>query len=234
MKKLRHFFSIQKSKTVFWNEKYGVLRCHDRLSNAEKHGLTPLLVYGICVDGLPLSNVYYSPPNQPVAAQDFISLFWTTDFNLEQLAHIVGIPDTLVIDKRLNGVLHDSFLNWLNNTKVNYVYSESQDKTFTSKTRLFQEFPHIFPNLGAAPQINTDFLSIAKLNQEMLQRSHANTITLEKQHHVFISELLGRNAKSTIFTDYQQLDFDPNSSQLSIKTNNDINCEKLMLCTPDG
>lgn len=62
-----HFFYVAVARFVFLHRKHGIVsvRVPIRLADAETFGLSPLLIYGLNVAGLPLRWMTFSTLDEP-------------------------------------------------------------------------------------------------------------------------------------------------------------------------
>lgn len=111
---LVHYLCMQRSKRVFWREDFGVMRSTDMLGQrtVDQFGLEPLLSVGIMYGNLPASFIQYYRSGSPISISDLLLQFWAPDTRFDRYS-ISGIPELLVIDRRLRGALHDEFFQWL-------------------------------------------------------------------------------------------------------------------------
>ena len=170
MNKLRHYFTIQACNKVFLHESYGILRSVERLTGTDKHGLTPLLVFGVHIEGAPLFSHLYTLQNKPSSITAFLSSFWSIEHSSPELNHLSGAPDVLVVDKRLHKVLDREFFSWLEGLNISYEWSNGKNKSFAAKVRRCQEYPHLWDDEGEDE--DREFLSLKTLNNSILKRNY--------------------------------------------------------------
>lgn len=134
---MKQYFSIQSSKRLFMTDQDGILES-DQLLGREcisHNGLTPLLVMAVADARLKLRRCRYFLPDQPLSAATLLSEFWSVNVPNNLL---IGVPDELVIDKRLQGVLSEAFFEWLTPLCA-WSWSDTKDRAFAAKMRLLQE-----------------------------------------------------------------------------------------------
>ncbi|WP_243885261.1 hypothetical protein [Shewanella algae] len=88
-----HHFYVAIAKFLFHHPEHGIVSVRDpiKIKDAERYGLSPLLLYGLTVAGLPI----FTPVDQPKAFQDALLEAWN---NAEGLR---GRPDILRINRHL-------------------------------------------------------------------------------------------------------------------------------------
>lgn len=141
-----HSLTAQISKRVFSSPKYGVARCPDPIKNYSEHGLEPIVVIGISHSQLPMNNRLFHRPDKEISITSLLEGFWTKEFKAPfyGMGDIKGVPDKLIIDKRLEPGLKPEFFDWLNRVGVAFEFSNTKDRQFTAKMRFVQEYPHYY------------------------------------------------------------------------------------------
>ncbi|PWW05389.1 hypothetical protein [Mangrovibacter plantisponsor] len=92
-----HHFYVAIAKFLFHHPEHGIVSVRDpiKIKDAERYGLSPLLLYGLTVAGLPIRWMTFTPVDQPKALQDALLEAWN---NAEGLR---GRPDILRINRHL-------------------------------------------------------------------------------------------------------------------------------------
>lgn len=110
----------------------------------ERFALEPLLAIGVMYGQLPASVIRYSRVGTPVSLSEHLLQFWTPNAKYDRY-EIGGIPELLVIDRRLRGSLHDEFFQWLK-PLCDWKWSDElpNGKQFAAQTRCLQSDPHVF------------------------------------------------------------------------------------------
>jgi hypothetical protein len=92
-----HHFYVSTAKFLFHHPQFGIVAVRDpiRLGDAERHGLTPLILYGLTVAGLPIRWLTFSSIGQPKSLRDVLVTAWR---NAEGLR---GLPDVLRVNRYL-------------------------------------------------------------------------------------------------------------------------------------
>lgn len=92
-----HHFYVSIAKFLFHHPKYGIVSVRDpiKIKDAERYGLSPLILYGLTVAGLPIRWMTFTPVDQPRAFRDVLGDAWR---NAEGLR---GRPDILRVNRHL-------------------------------------------------------------------------------------------------------------------------------------
>jgi hypothetical protein len=92
-----HHFYVAIAKFLFYHPEYGIVTVSDpiRIKTAEQYGLSPLILYGLTVAGLPLRWMTFTPVDQPRPFRDVLFEAW---HNAEGLR---GQPDILKINRHI-------------------------------------------------------------------------------------------------------------------------------------
>lgn len=92
-----HYFYVAIAKFLFYHPDHGIISVRDpiKLKDAEQYELSPLLLYGLSVAGLPIRWMTYSPADRPRAFQDVLIDAWHNAKGLR------GKPDILWINRHL-------------------------------------------------------------------------------------------------------------------------------------
>ncbi|WP_146625183.1 hypothetical protein [Sphingopyxis sp. FD7] len=98
MERLHHLY-VSIAKQVFRHRDYGMVRVPDpiTLGDAASYGLSPVLLYGITVAGLPYRIRYYSDLAAPRDLGEVLSLAWA------DASWLKGLPDRIMVSKHLAG-----------------------------------------------------------------------------------------------------------------------------------
>ncbi len=141
-----HYLSAQMCKRCFYNPDYGIVRTLDAFKNHDHYRLEPLVVVGVTHAEFPISKMRYFRQSDRISITAVLTDFWSKTFISidDKSIEVQGVPDILVIDKKLKGLLTKGFFQWLSKVNVQYRFSEGKDRRFTSKIRQFQNFPDIF------------------------------------------------------------------------------------------
>lgn len=96
MKRLHHFY-VATAKFLFAHPQHGVVSVRDpiRTSDASRHGLSPLLIYGLTVPGTPIRWTTFSPGDSPQPLRRILFSAWSQGEGLR------GQPDALMVNRHL-------------------------------------------------------------------------------------------------------------------------------------
>jgi hypothetical protein len=92
-----HHFYVAIAKFLFHHPEHGIVSVRDpiKIKDAERYGLSPLILYGLTVAGLPIRWMTFTPVDQPRPFRDVLLDAWR---NAEGLR---GRPDILRINRHL-------------------------------------------------------------------------------------------------------------------------------------
>lgn len=92
-----HHFYVAIAKFIFHHPEHGIVSVQDpiKIKDAERYGLSPLIIYGVTVAGLPIRWMTFTPVDQPRAFRDVLLDAWR---NAEGLR---GHPDILRVNRHL-------------------------------------------------------------------------------------------------------------------------------------
>ena len=92
-----HYFYVAIAKFLFHHQEHGIVSVRDpiKIKDAERYGLSPLMLYGLTVVGLPIRWMTFTPVDQPRPFRDVLLEAWR---NAEGLR---GRPDILRINRHL-------------------------------------------------------------------------------------------------------------------------------------
>lgn len=230
-----HYLSVQETKRVFYRPGYEICRSREALANPEQFELEPLLVVGVLHRDLPLSIFNYCLKTAPISASSMLTEFWSKTVSNPYGSPIVGVPDLLVIDKRLQSIMYLVFFQWLEHIGVPFEFSTGNDRKFTGKIRSLQAYPSImtlqsmhtnqipkdtllFPDAEPLP------LSLQELNNDVLDELASYRLhNMPPAQRQLAAELYPLNAPNTSFTgSVLTTDYDPFSTELSWHRKNDV------------
>lgn len=129
-----HFFYVAVARFVFLHPKHGVVCVRDpiKLADAEQLGLSPLLIYGLSVAGLPLRWMTFSTVAEPRPILSILHEAWS------QADGLRGLPDMLRINRHLAAACPD-LASSLAKIGVRLQISNSTDKTHPAALRSAQD-----------------------------------------------------------------------------------------------
>jgi len=90
-----HHFYVAIAKFLFHHPEHGIVSVQDpiKIKDAERYRLSPLILYGVTVAGLPIRWMTFTPTEQPRAFRDVLLEAWCKADGLR------GQPDTLRINR---------------------------------------------------------------------------------------------------------------------------------------
>ncbi|MDI5832582.1 hypothetical protein OCF84_21320 (plasmid) [Shewanella xiamenensis] len=93
-----HHLYVATAKYLFEHPKHGIVKLFDpiTLKEAKQYQLSPLLLYGITVAGIPFRWMMFSPKDAPISIKHFLNTAW------EHAEGLRGVPDILRVNKYLN------------------------------------------------------------------------------------------------------------------------------------
>lgn len=93
----KHHFYVAIAKFLFHHPEHGIVSVRDpiKVKDAERYGLSPLILYGLTVTGLPIRWMTFAPVDQPRAFRDVLLDAWRSAEGLR------GRPDILRINRHL-------------------------------------------------------------------------------------------------------------------------------------
>lgn len=230
-----HYLSVQETKRVFYRPGYEICRTRDALANPEEFELEPLLIVGVFHRDLPLSIFNYCLKTAPLSASSMLTEFWSKSVNNPYGSPVVGVPDLLVIDKRLQSVMHLEFFQWLEHIGVQFEFSTGKDRKFTGKIRSLQTYPSVMPqqsmHTNKIPKDKLLFpdaepfpLSLQELNNDLLDELATFRLhDMPPAQRQLAADLYPLNAPKNTFTGSAlTADYDPFSTTLSWPSKSDV------------
>lgn len=129
-----HFLNIATAKQVFLHAKHGIVFPVDPLPLAEAgpYGLSPLIVYGLTVPGIPGSHLRFAPLDRPLPIADVLSDIWNG------VPMLRGVPDKLRISRAL-AEADDGFVQTLRSHGVDVTVAGTKDKSHAGALRSCQK-----------------------------------------------------------------------------------------------
>lgn len=129
-----HFFSIAVARHVFSHKKRGIVFAADPLplKEAERYGLTPLIIYGISLPGVPGSHIRLAHQSNPLPIVDVLRDIWTSTPALR------GKPNKLRVS-RACAEADDGFIQTLISDGLAVTVAGSNDKSHAGALRNCQK-----------------------------------------------------------------------------------------------
>lgn len=151
----RHYFYVAIAKFLFLHPEYGVISTQDplKIKDAGQYGLTPLILYGVTVAGLPIRWMTFTSVEQPRAFRDVLMEAWCRAEGLR------GRPDTLHINRHL-GLACPDLLQDMAKVGVQVEIADAKEKSLPASLRSAQGFSQWLPGwYGRKGRSSTDTLS---------------------------------------------------------------------------
>lgn len=129
-----HFFYVAVARFVFLHRKHGIVSVRDpiRLADAETFGLSPLLIYGLNVAGLPLRWMTFSTLDEPRPILSVLQEAWS------QAEGLRGSPDKLRVNRHLASAA-PGLASDLAKIGVHLAITDAADKTHPAALRTAQD-----------------------------------------------------------------------------------------------
>jgi len=129
----QHFY-ITISKYLFSHPDFGVVIVQDPIfiDNAKKHGLSPLILYGLTVAGTPIRWTTFTPVDNPRAICSVLQEAWEKGHGLR------GLPDLLKVNRHV-AVASPDLSQKLASVGVELIVAEKGDKRFPTSLRTAQD-----------------------------------------------------------------------------------------------
>lgn len=92
-----HYFSVAIARHVFQHPRYGIVFVRDAISlaDAERHGLTPMILYAVTVAGTSLCSLVFAPVGEPRSLISVLQQAWRSSEGLR------GYPDVLRVSRHV-------------------------------------------------------------------------------------------------------------------------------------
>ena len=129
-----HHFYVAIAKFLFHHSEHGIVSVRDpiKLKAAERYGLSPLILYGLTVAGLPIRWVTLSSVDQPRALGEVLLEAWRNAKGLR------GRPDILRVNRYLATACPELVQN-MAKIGVRVEVADAKDKSLPASLRAAQE-----------------------------------------------------------------------------------------------
>ncbi|MFQ2319561.1 hypothetical protein ACK32N_20570 [Aeromonas caviae] len=129
-----HHFYVAIAKFLFHHSEHGIVSVRDpiKLKAAERYGLSPLILYGLTVAGLPIRWVTLSSVDQPRALGEVLLEAWSNAKGLR------GRPDILRVNRYLAAACPELVQN-MAKIGVRVEVADAKDKSLPASLRAAQE-----------------------------------------------------------------------------------------------
>ncbi len=129
-----HHFYVAIAKFIFHHPEHGIVSVQDpiKIKDAERYGLSPLIIYGVTVAGLPIRWMTFTPVDQPRAFRDVLLGAWC---NAEGLR---GRPDILRVNRHLSKASPE-LVEEMAKIGVQVEVADAKDKSLPASLRSAQD-----------------------------------------------------------------------------------------------
>ncbi len=128
-----HHFYVAIAKHLFQHPEYGIVTVRDsiRIKDAEHYKLTPLILYGLTVAGLPIRWMTFTSVDQPRAFMDVLLDAWQNALGLR------GRPDILRISRHL-ATASPELIQSMAKIEVRVEVADAKEKSLPASLRAAQ------------------------------------------------------------------------------------------------
>lgn len=129
-----HHFYVAIAKFLFHHPEYGIVSVRDpiKIKDAEQYGLSPIILYGLTVAGLPIRWTTFSPADQPRPFRDILLEGWR---NAEGLR---GLPDILRVNRHIDQTSPE-LARKMANLGVRVEIADAKEKSLPASLRSAQD-----------------------------------------------------------------------------------------------
>lgn len=129
-----HHFYVAIAKFLFHHPEHGIVSVQDpiRIKDAEQYGLSPLILYGLTVAGLPIRWMTFTPVAQPKAFRDVLLGAWRDAEGLR------GRPDILRINRHL-ATASPEMIGEMEKIGVQVEVADAREKSLPASLRSAQD-----------------------------------------------------------------------------------------------
>jgi hypothetical protein len=132
--KREHNFYVSTAKFLFYHLRYGIVVVRDpiRLADAAQYELSPLIIYGVTVSGLPIRWLTFSSVNQRIPLSVVLQTAWKKAEGLR------GQPDILRVNRHLANA-DPTLVADMARAGVQFEIAEAKDKSLPASLRSAQD-----------------------------------------------------------------------------------------------
>lgn len=144
-----HHFYVSTAKHIFLHEEKGIVFARDaiRLKDAEKMGLTPLILYGLTIPGTQIEWLTFSTLDNPRSLFGVLLDGWNNAHGLR------GYPDKLKINRHIAKACPNLKHSLADIGDISLEVADGKDKTFSASLR---EAQHLVLEYGWSMDIRND------------------------------------------------------------------------------
>ncbi|TWB18835.1 hypothetical protein FBZ89_109221 [Nitrospirillum amazonense] len=132
--KRAHHFYVSIAKFVFYHAQHGIVSVRDPigLAAAERYALSPLIMYGLTVAGLPIRWLTFSPIDKPLPFSHVLQMAWNRAEGLR------GPPDAICVNRHIAQAA-PSLAPTLARIGVRLEIADNKDKSLSASLRSAQD-----------------------------------------------------------------------------------------------
>ncbi|MCI5130637.1 MAG: hypothetical protein D3904_03755, partial [Candidatus Electrothrix sp. EH2] len=130
-----HHFYVAVAKFLFYHPEHGIVSVRDpiRIKDAKQYSLSPLILYGVSVAGLPIRWMTFTPLDHPRAFRDVLLEAWR---NAEGLR---GRPDILMVNRHL-AAASPELVQDMKKIEVQVKVADARDRSLSVSLRSAQYY----------------------------------------------------------------------------------------------
>ncbi|HPQ70639.1 MAG TPA: hypothetical protein PKW95_16055 [bacterium] len=134
-----HHFYVAIAKFLFHHPERGIVTVQDpiKINDAKRYGLSPLILYGLTVAGLPIRWMTFTPVDRPRAFRDVLLEAWHHGEALR------GLPDVLQINRHL-ALASPDLTKHMEKLKVQVEVADANEKSLPASLRSAQDSTKCF------------------------------------------------------------------------------------------
>ncbi|WP_337263635.1 MULTISPECIES: hypothetical protein [unclassified Serratia (in: enterobacteria)] len=139
-----HHFFVSIAKFLFYHPEHGIVSVQDPIKpkDAERYGLSPLILYGLSVSGLPIRWMTFTSIDHPRPFKEILQEAWHHAEGLR------GQPDNLRINRHL-AAASPELLRDMEKTGIQVKIANAWDKSLPASLRSAQDASRWLPRKGA-------------------------------------------------------------------------------------
>lgn len=197
-----HHLYVATAKHIFMHAKHGIVKVLDPISlaDAQRYQLSPILLYGITVAGLPIRWLSFTSSDAPLSIKEFLANAWRLGKGLR------GLPDIVVVNKYLYGAC-PSLADALKQQGVKLQVTSPSDKSHPASLRSAQTSAKDMLRSAGSPPTQPHESALDAFNR-LAQEDH--------DAHLRIGPLCCSGQNGVAFMQWQQLPMRPLITSLDV------------------
>jgi len=130
-----HYFSLAVCKHIFLHATHGLVFVRDamRCREAERYGLSPLLLYALSIHDTTIRRLTFAPLNEPHALYPTLHRLWS-----QEAESFRGLPDAVVVSRQV-AAASPTLADRLASDRVELIVAEKDDKVSGAALRTAQQ-----------------------------------------------------------------------------------------------